>query len=49
MCYLVDKYGEEDDTLYPKDPQQRGRVLERMLFDAVCLTQRCFDYYSVMR
>ncbi|XP_034250380.1 glutathione S-transferase 1-like [Thrips palmi] len=46
MCYLVDKFGEDDDPLFPKDPQLRNRILERMLFDVGCLSQRCYDYYN---
>lgn len=33
MCYLVDKYGADDDQLLPKDPQQRAGVLEKLMFD----------------
>lgn len=46
MCYLVDKYGAEDDPLYPKDAQLRGRVLERLMFDQGCLFARLVDYYN---
>lgn len=46
MCYLVDKFGEDDDTLLPKDPQLRNRVLERMMFDMCSLVPRGFDYFS---
>lgn len=30
--YLVDKYG-EDDSLYPREPQARALVNQRLLFD----------------
>lgn len=46
MCYLVDKYGAEDEQLFPKDPQQRYRVLERLLFDQGTLFGRLSDYYT---
>ncbi|KAK3922178.1 Glutathione S-transferase D7 [Frankliniella fusca] len=45
MCYIVDKYGAEDDQLLPKDPQQRGRVLEKVMFDQV-LYGRLLDVYT---
>lgn len=32
LGYLVDKYG-KDDSLYPKDPQKRAVVNQRLYFD----------------
>lgn len=42
--YLADKYG-EDDSLYPKDPQKRALVDQRLYFDIGTLYQRFADYY----
>lgn len=41
--YLVEKYG-KDDSLYPKDPQARAVVNQRLFFD-VTLYQKFGDYY----
>lgn len=32
MIYLQDKYG-KDESLYPKDPQKRAVILQRLMFD----------------
>nr|AVC68805.1 glutathione S-transferase 8 [Subpsaltria yangi]AVC68806.1 glutathione S-transferase 9 [Subpsaltria yangi] len=46
--YLVEKYG-KDDALYPKDPQKRAVVNQRLYFDIGTLYQRFADYhYPVM-
>ena len=47
MCYIMDKYGAEDDQMYPKDLQQRSRILERLMFDQGCLYQRIISRYNV--
>lgn len=48
IAYLADKYG-KDDSLYPKDPQKRGLILQRLFFDAGTLYQRFGDaYYPLM-
>nr|WEU54063.1 glutathione s-transferase delta-2 [Protohermes costalis] len=44
MSYLVDMYG-KDDSLYPKDPQQRVVVDQRLYFDMGTLYQRFVDYF----
>ncbi|XP_058813011.1 glutathione S-transferase 1-like [Topomyia yanbarensis] len=44
MIYLVDKYG-KNDQLYPKDPQKRALVNQRLYFDMGTLYQRFGDYY----
>ncbi|XKL62081.1 hypothetical protein PGB90_001914 [Kerria lacca] len=44
IAYLVEKYG-KDDSLYPKDPQKRALVLQRLFFDATTLYQRFGDAY----
>lgn len=44
MTYLVEKYG-KDDSLYPKDPQKRAVVNQRLYFDLGVLNQSFADYY----
>ncbi|XP_058450650.1 glutathione S-transferase 1 isoform X1 [Malaya genurostris] len=44
MIYLVEKYG-KNDQLYPKDPQKRALVNQRLYFDMGTLYQRFGDYY----
>ncbi|EAT47840.1 AAEL001061-PA [Aedes aegypti] len=47
MIYLVDRYakGEVGEKLYPKDPQKRAVVNQRLYFDMGTLYQRFGDYY----
>ena len=33
MPYLVDKYGKEDDPLYPKDLRKRATINQRLHFN----------------
>ncbi|EJY57355.1 AAEL001061-PC [Aedes aegypti] len=44
MGYLVEKYG-KDDKLYPKDPQKRALVNQRLYFDMGVFYQRFGDYW----
>ncbi|XP_059612479.1 glutathione S-transferase 1-like isoform X2 [Phlebotomus argentipes] len=44
LAYLAEKYG-KDDSLYPKDPQKRARVNQKLYFDMGVLYQRFADYY----
>lgn len=39
LSYLAEKYG-KDDSLYPKDPQKRAIVNQRLYFDMGTLYQR---------
>lgn len=49
LGYLVDKYA-KTDTLYPKDPQKRALVNQRLFFDIGTLHQRFAAYYiPIMR
>ncbi|XP_055591429.1 glutathione S-transferase 1 isoform X2 [Uranotaenia lowii] len=43
-AYLAEKYG-KDDSLYPKDPQKRAVVNQRLYFDQGTLYQRFADYF----
>lgn len=47
MIYLVDRYAKDDvgEQLYPKDPQKRAVVNQRLYFDMGTLYQRFGDYY----
>ncbi|XP_052865863.1 glutathione S-transferase 1 isoform X4 [Anopheles cruzii] len=44
QIYLVEKYG-KDDKLYPKDPQKRAVINQRLYFDMGTLYQRFGDYW----
>ncbi|XP_034127072.1 glutathione S-transferase D1-like isoform X3 [Drosophila guanche] len=44
LIYLVEKYG-KDDSLYPKDPQQKAVVNQRLFFDLGTLCQSYVCYY----
>jgi len=44
LTYLVDKYA-KNDSLFPKDPQKRAVVNQRLFFDMGTLYQRFGDYY----
>lgn len=44
ITYLVEKYG-KDDSLYPKDPQKRAVVNQRLYFDLGTLYKGFADYY----
>ncbi|KAK4881892.1 hypothetical protein RN001_005211 [Aquatica leii] len=44
MTYLVSKYG-KNDSLYPKDPQTRAVIDQRLYFDLGTLYGRLSDYY----
>ncbi|XP_055679024.1 glutathione S-transferase D1-like isoform X1 [Lutzomyia longipalpis] len=44
LQYLVEKYG-KDDSLYPKDPQKRALVNQKLYFDMGTLHQPFADYY----
>ncbi|KAF5279673.1 hypothetical protein FQR65_LT15308, partial [Abscondita terminalis] len=44
MTYLVSKYG-KNDSLYPKDPQTRALIDQRLYFDMGVLYARFSDYY----
>lgn len=43
-AYLVDKYA-KTDSLYPKDPQKRAIVDQRLYFDMGTLTQKFGEYF----
>lgn len=44
-AYLVDRYGKPDDSLYPRDPQRRALVNQRLLFDMGTLYQTMGNYF----
>ncbi|SPP80476.1 glutathione S-transferase D2-like [Drosophila guanche] len=44
LIYLAEKYG-KDDSLYPKDPQQRALVNQRLFFDLATLYAAISGYY----
>lgn len=44
LVYLAEKYG-KTDSLYPKDPQKRAVVNQRLYFDQGTLYQRLADFY----
>ncbi|XP_036143321.1 glutathione S-transferase 1-1-like [Monomorium pharaonis] len=49
MTYLVDQYG-PDDTLYPRNPEARALVDQRLYFDFGYLFSGVFSYYlTVLR
>jgi len=49
MQYLANKYGKDNDKLYPKDPEARAKVDMRLYFDMGTLYHRYGDaYYPVI-
>ncbi|KAM8703099.1 hypothetical protein ACLKA7_005431 [Drosophila subpalustris] len=44
LSYLVEKYG-KDDSLYPKDPQKRALINQRLYFDMGTLYKSSAEYY----
>lgn len=44
MVYLVEKYA-KNDALYPKDPQERALINQRLYFDMGTLFRSFADYY----
>ncbi|CAB0036671.1 unnamed protein product [Trichogramma brassicae] len=46
MVYLVMKYA-KNDSLYPKDPEKRGLVEQRLYFDMGTLFHNIGSYYAV--
>jgi len=44
LVYLVEKYG-KTDSLYPKCPETRAIVNQRLYFDMGTLFNRFYDYY----
>lgn len=44
-AYLVDRYGKPDDSLYPRDPQQRALINQRLYFDMGTVYLSMSDYY----
>ncbi|XP_011873043.1 PREDICTED: uncharacterized protein LOC105564891 [Vollenhovia emeryi] len=47
MSYLVDQYG-PDDTLYPRNPQARALINQRLYFDLGTLFMSVYGYYMTV-
>ncbi|XP_048513307.1 glutathione S-transferase 1-1-like [Athalia rosae] len=45
MIYLVNKYGQSAERLYPKNPAARAVVNQRLYFDTIYLDKRIREYY----
>ncbi|XP_061400690.1 glutathione S-transferase 4-like [Musca vetustissima] len=45
MVYLVEKYGKQDDPLYPSCPKKRAVINQRLYFDIGTLYQRFANYF----
>lgn len=45
MSYLVDRYGKPDDGLYPRDPQKRALINQRLFFDHGTLYESFANYF----
>ncbi|XP_039491427.1 glutathione S-transferase D7 [Drosophila santomea] len=43
--YLVEKYGKPDSPLYPKDPQKRALINQRLYFDMGTLYEAMTKYF----
>lgn len=43
--YLIDKYGQYDDPLFPKDPKTRAVINQRLQFDMGTLYKQFSDFY----
>lgn len=44
MAYLVDQYG-QDETLYPRNPETRALINQRLYFDLGNIYASVFGYY----
>ncbi|KAH8247382.1 hypothetical protein KR038_003348 [Drosophila bunnanda] len=45
VVYLVEKYGKPDSPLYPKDPQKRAVINQRLYFDMGTLYESISKYF----
>lgn len=45
LMYLVNKYGENEESLYPSDPEKRALVDMRICFDLASLYVRFSELY----
>nr|AST11617.1 glutathione S-transferase d1 [Bemisia tabaci] len=45
ITYLANKYGKNKNYLYPKDPERRAVIDQRLYFDMGTLFQRFLDYW----
>ncbi|XP_013101454.1 glutathione S-transferase 1-1 [Stomoxys calcitrans] len=45
MTYLVEQYGKDDDSLYPKCPKKRAIINQRLYFDMGTLYKSIAEYY----
>lgn len=48
MKYLIEKYA-KDDSLYPKDPQERAIAEARLYFDSGVLWPKVYGYGNMVR
>lgn len=43
--YLIEEYGGDSQSLYPKEPKQRAVINQRLYFDMECVYHSFAEYF----